>query len=72
MDMDKTIAELKDVTQATSANPKFEWRDNPAVQKLLDVIIDILAKEYIEVVKQNPEAFSRTQMNTDMENIDKH
>ncbi|MBI4845040.1 MAG: hypothetical protein HY810_00960 [Candidatus Omnitrophica bacterium] len=72
MDVDKTIAELKDVTQAASANPKFEWRDNPAVQKLLDVIIDILAKEYIEVIKQSPEAFSATQMNTDMGNIDKH
>jgi hypothetical protein len=39
------------------AKKNLAWVDNPAVQKLLDVIISIMAEEYIEVAKQNPTIF---------------
>jgi len=41
-------------TQPISLN----WSDNPSVQKLLDVVISIIADEYIQITKQNPEIFS--------------
>ena len=63
--MDKNITAFKDVSLDNSISPDFSWRDNPAVQKLLDVVVEILAEEYIEVAKHNPETFSRTHMNTD-------
>lgn len=43
----------------------LSWTNNIDVQKLLDVVVEILAEEYIDVVKNNPETFSRTQMNSD-------
>ena len=36
---------------------KFCWKDNPSVQKLLDVVVSIMAEEYIEVAKKNSEIF---------------
>ena len=63
--MDKPIIALKDVSLDNSVSLDFSWRDNAAVQKLLDVVVGILAEEYIEVAKHNPETFSRTHMNTD-------
>ncbi|MBC8473959.1 MAG: hypothetical protein H8D54_04025 [Candidatus Omnitrophica bacterium] len=36
----------------------FNWMDNPSVQKLLDVIASIIADEYIQIAKQNPDTFS--------------
>ncbi len=41
-------------TQATSLN----WSDNPSIQKLLDVVVSIIAEEYIQIAKQNPDIFS--------------
>ena len=45
-------------------NPKEEdfqislnWKENPAVKKLLDAIVATLAEEYIETAKQNPDIF---------------
>ena len=35
----------------------FNWAKNPSVQKLLDVVIHILANEYIRAVKENPTLF---------------
>ena len=52
--MDKNITALKDNTENKSAAPVFNWRDNIAVQKLLDVVVGILAEEYIEIAKHNP------------------
>jgi len=43
----------KKTTQPTS----FAWVDNPSVQRLLDVVASIMADEYIEIAKQNPEIF---------------
>ncbi len=33
------------------------WVDNPSVQRLLDVVASIVADEYIQIAKQNPEIF---------------
>ncbi len=41
------------ITQPTSLSQV----DNPSVQRLLDVVISIIADEYIEIAKQNPEIF---------------
>ncbi len=35
----------------------LNWADNPSAQRLLDVISSIIADEYIEVAKRNPDAF---------------
>jgi len=42
------------ITQPTSLSRV----DNPSVQRLLDVVISIIADEYIEIAKQNPDIFS--------------
>ncbi len=41
-------------------NPElsFTWNKDSSVQKLLDVVIHILANEYIWAVKENPTLFS--------------
>lgn len=36
----------------------FAWNKNPSVQKLLDVVVHILANEYVRAVKENPTLFS--------------
>lgn len=59
--MDKNITALKDNTENKSAAPVFNWRDNIAVQNLLDVVVEILAEEYIEIAKHNPEIFRQQQ-----------
>ncbi|MBA7713190.1 hypothetical protein ES703_122190 [subsurface metagenome] len=41
-------------TQPISLN----WLDSPSVQRLLDVVVAIVAEEYIQIAKQNPEIFS--------------
>ncbi len=43
----------KKTTQPTS----FAWVDNASVQRLLDVVVSIIAEEYIQIAKQNPEIF---------------
>ncbi len=38
----------------------LNWTENPAVQRLLDVVVSVLADEFIRTTKQNPEAFTDT------------
>ena len=40
------------------APERLNWTENPAVKQLLDVAVSILAAEYIQTVKQHPDAFS--------------
>ena len=49
----QTEKNSKKTTQPTS----FAWVDNASVQRLLDVVASIMADEYIEIAKQNPEIF---------------
>jgi len=48
------VKENSKTTQPISLN----WLDSPSVQKLLDVVVSIIAEEYIQIAKQNPEIFS--------------
>jgi len=52
-----------DITLPRPAEPindsSLNWKDNPAIQKLLDVVAQILAEEYIETAKNNPEFFTK-------------
>lgn len=38
---------------------RLAWTEDPAVKQLLDVVVSILAEEYVQTVKRHPEAFSR-------------
>jgi hypothetical protein len=35
----------------------LNWSDSPPAQKLLDVVVSIIAEEYIHIAKQNPDIF---------------
>ena len=37
----------------------LDFKENPAAKKLLDVIVSVLAEEYIQTAKENPEIFSK-------------
>jgi len=53
-----------DIVQSEKSNRtaiqpvSLNWIDNPSVQKLLDVVVSIIAEEYIRIAKQNPDIFS--------------
>lgn len=41
-------------------NPKpvsFNWKENPSIQTLLDVLANTIAEEFIETAQQHPEVF---------------
>ena len=50
-------AQVKENSKTTQPI-SLSWMDNPSVQKLLDVLVSIIAEEYIQIAKQNPEIFS--------------
>ena len=50
----KVEKDVKQNTQPVSLN----WEENPSVQKLLDVVVSIIAEEYIQIAKQNQDVFS--------------
>ncbi len=43
---------------ATTQPISLSWSDSASVQKLLDVVVSIIADEYIQIAKQNPDLFS--------------
>jgi hypothetical protein len=45
---------------ANNTHPEnsFAWDTNPSVHNLLDVVVHILANEYVRAVKENPTLFS--------------
>ena len=49
---------VEQVNKNTSQFINLNWKDHLSVQKLLDVIASIIADEYIQIAKQNPEVFS--------------
>ncbi len=51
------IAQVKKNSKATEPI-SLSWSDNPSVQRLLDVVVSIIAEEYIQIAKQNPDLFS--------------
>ena len=52
------IKEKPEECQRKIQQERLTWTDNPDVQKLLDVVVSILAEEYIEVARRNPDVFS--------------
>ena len=37
---------------------EFNWVKNPSIQKILDVLVNILVNDYVRAVKENPTLFS--------------
>ncbi|MFC1632424.1 hypothetical protein ACFL2I_07715 [Candidatus Omnitrophota bacterium] len=55
--MDKVkIASLPSAAR-NDVKKTLNWNDSPSVQALLDVVASIIAEEYIQIAKQNPEIF---------------
>ena len=48
----------KNEVQTKIQQESFVWTDNPHIQKLLDVVASIIADDYIQIAKQNPDVFS--------------
>jgi len=38
--------------------PQLSWKDSVAVQKVLDVLCQILAEEYCKTAREHPELFA--------------
>jgi hypothetical protein len=53
-----TIKQTQLDIRTPSCPISLNWKDNPDIQKLLDVISEIIANEYIEVAKKNIDVFS--------------
>jgi len=51
------IAEVQKNSEVTSFT-NLSWIDNSSIHKLLDVVAFIIAEEYIQIAKQNPDIFS--------------
>ena len=51
-------AQAEKNSEKTTRPISFLWVDNASVQRLLDVVVSIMADEYIQIAKQNPEIFS--------------
>ena len=52
-----TATQEEEYTEIESPSSGLNYSDRPAVQKLLDTVASIIADEYIEKAKQNPEIF---------------
>ena len=52
-----TAIQEEEYTEIESSSSGLNYSDRSAVQKLLDTIAIIIAEEYIEKAKQNPEIF---------------
>ncbi len=51
-------AQVQKDSRAIVQSISLNWTDNSSVRELLDVVVSITAKEYIQIAKQNPEVFS--------------
>ncbi len=58
--LDTNRAEKK--KEETNKTISLRWIDNPKVQELLDVVISIIAEEYIDVAQQNPDLFKKMEV----------
>lgn len=56
-----SLLEVKENIKPEIKEVCLDWQDNTAVQKLLDVVISIIAEEYIQIAKKNPEVFTNNQ-----------
>ena len=51
-------AQVEESKRTTIQPPCLDCIDNPSVRKLLDVVVSIIADEYIQIAKNNPDIFS--------------
>jgi hypothetical protein len=51
------LIETKEKTQKETG-VLFCWKDSPSIQRLLDTISSIIAEEYVQITKNNPELFT--------------
>jgi len=51
-------AQAEKDSEKTTQPISLIWVDNASVQRLLDVVVSIMADEYIQIAKQNPDVFS--------------
>jgi hypothetical protein len=58
--MNKTV--LRQKYEIEEQKISFQWDKNNAVKELLDVVVGILAEEYIQITKENPEIFSNNEI----------
>ena len=63
------IVQIKSVLQSISQKDSLLWKDNLHIQRLLDVVVSIIADEYIQIAKQNPEIFSSKEVKNEGGNI---
>ncbi len=52
-----SVQEVERYAKINTPPQGFTWRDNPSIQKVLDTLVSIVAQEYIQIAKQNPEIF---------------
>ena len=52
------IVQMKSVLQTISQKNSLVWKNNVDIQRFLDVVVSIIADEYIRIAKKNPEIFS--------------
>lgn len=57
----ETASQKTDDPASKTLQGSFRWPDNPAAQKLLDVVAAIIAEEYIQTVRKNPKVFKEAQ-----------
>ncbi len=50
--------EVEEHLREESSRVSLNYSENPAAIHLLDVIVSILAQEYVQKAKENPEIFS--------------
>ncbi len=63
----------KSIGITASETSSFEWRSNPAVQGLLDVVIRVLVTEYATILKAKPASGQieyQSRQNMPLENIE--
>ena len=64
--MNKGNTEIASVPRIKSGVPRkdgvggicLNWQDSPAIQALLDVVVEIMANEYVEVARENKDVFT--------------
>lgn len=53
-----SVDRVENNNEKTNQTISLCWAENTGVQNLLDVVVSIIAEEYIEIAKQNPDIFS--------------
>lgn len=56
------LHQIEKFDEAINQTLSLNWANNPAVQNLLDVLVSIIAEEYIDVAQQNPDLFKKMEV----------